>query len=158
MKERAGDWEEVLSREEILRTRQGTAGDTRYSCQATELLNYTKPLSVSIMGTSVACATYDSALEHLTALAREPRPAAVCPSNTHILGEAPHNPEFARVLARFDLVLRMGATRAYRLSKEPLRLGPRYLRYHSIFVFYWLWDVLGGLAWKKVRQTSEAAA
>jgi hypothetical protein len=25
--------------------RQGTAGDTRYSCQATELLNYTKPLS-----------------------------------------------------------------------------------------------------------------
>jgi N-acetylglucosaminyldiphosphoundecaprenol N-acetyl-beta-D-mannosaminyltransferase len=48
---------------------------------------------------------------------------------------------------------RMGLTWAYRLSKEPLRLGPRYLPYHSILVFYWLWDVLGGQAWKKVRQT-----
>jgi N-acetylglucosaminyldiphosphoundecaprenol N-acetyl-beta-D-mannosaminyltransferase len=242
--------------------------------------------SISVLGTSVACATYDSALARIMALAREPRPTAVCPSNTHILGEARHKAEFARVLARFDLVLpdgmpvvwalnfggadlkdrvygpytmrlvlqrtprpwrhfffgdseeclvelrralvqlqpdidivgmlsppfrpftepdemlfadtinradpdfvwvalpgvrmerwiidnqaryrrgvflavgdafallsgrrsfappwmqRMGLTWAYRLSKEPLRLGPRYLRYHSMFVFYWLWDAL----------------
>jgi N-acetylglucosaminyldiphosphoundecaprenol N-acetyl-beta-D-mannosaminyltransferase len=37
---------------------------------------------------------------------------------------------------------RMSLTWAYRLSKEPLRLGPRYLRYHSMFIFYWLWDAL----------------
>jgi N-acetylglucosaminyldiphosphoundecaprenol N-acetyl-beta-D-mannosaminyltransferase len=244
--------------------------------------------SISLLGTPVACATYDSALEKIKSLAREPRPTAVCPSNTHILGEARHNPEFARVLERFDLVLpdgmpvvwalnfrgaglkdrvygpyfmrhalrnlprpwrhfffgdsqeclielrralfqlqpdieivgmlsppfqpfteadersfaetinraepdfvwvalpgvrmerwtidnqaryrggvflavgdafsllsgrrsfaptsmqRMGLTWAYRLCKEPLRLGPRYLRYNSIFVFYLLWDAMCG--------------
>ena len=60
---------------------------------------------IRVLGTPVACATYDSALERIKALAREPRATAVCPSNTHILGEARHHPEFARVLARFDLVL-----------------------------------------------------
>jgi len=244
--------------------------------------------SIRVLGTSVACATYDSALERIKALAREPRPTAVCPSNTHILGEARHNPGFAAVLARFDLVLpdgmpvvwalnlrgaglkdrvygpyfmrhalrhtprpwrhfffgdseeclielqralvelqpdieivgmlsppfrpfteadevlfadiinrtdpdfvwvalpgvrmeqwiidnqpryrrgvflavgdaftllsgrrsfapswmqRMGLTWAYRLCREPLRLGPRYLRYNSIFVFYFLWDLVRG--------------
>ena len=242
--------------------------------------------SISLLGTPVACATYASALERIKALAREGRPTAVCPSNTHILGEARHNADFARVIARFDLVLpdgmpvvwalnlrgaglkdrvygpyfmrhalrntprpwrhfffgdspeclaelrrvlaqlhpdieivgmlsppfrpfteadevsfadtinraapdfvwvalpgvrmerwiidnqhryrsgvflavgdafsllsgrrtfappwmqRMGLTWAYRLSKEPLRLGPRYLRYNSTFVYYWLLDVL----------------
>ncbi|WP_168195519.1 WecB/TagA/CpsF family glycosyltransferase [Bradyrhizobium sp. NAS80.1] len=61
--------------------------------------------SIRILGTSVACATYDSALARIMALARERRPTAVCPTNTHILGEARHNPDFARVLAGFDLVL-----------------------------------------------------
>ena len=244
--------------------------------------------SIRILGTPVACASYETALEQIEMLARAPRPTAVCPSNTHILGEARHNPEFASVLARFDLVLpdgmpvvwalnfrgaglkdrvygpyftrhalqntpkpwrhfffgdseecladlrrvlvqlqpdieivgmlsppfrsfteedeaafaeainranpdfiwvglpgvrmeqwiidnqaryrrgvflavgdaftllsgrrqfapawmqRLGLTWLYRLSKEPLRLGPRYLQYHSIFVFYWLWDFLRG--------------
>jgi N-acetylglucosaminyldiphosphoundecaprenol N-acetyl-beta-D-mannosaminyltransferase len=252
--------------------------------------------SIRILGTSVASATYDSALERIQALAREPRATAVCPSNTHILGEARHNPKFAGILSRFDLILpdgmpvvwalnfhgaglkdrvygpyfmrhtlrhtprpwrhfffgdseeclielrralvqlqpaieivgmlsppfrpfteaeevsfadainrvdpdfvwvalpgvrmerwiidnqaryrrgvflavgdafallsgrrsfapswmqRMGLTWAYRLSKEPLRLGPRYLRYHSMFVSYWLWDILREQAWKKLRQ------
>ena len=45
---------------------------------------------------------------------------------------------------------RMGLTWAYRLSKEPLRLGPRYLRYNSMFGFYWLWDALRGRAGKKL--------
>ena len=39
---------------------------------------------------------------------------------------------------------RMGLTWAYRLCREPLRLGPRYLRYNSIFVFYFLWDLVRG--------------
>jgi N-acetylglucosaminyldiphosphoundecaprenol N-acetyl-beta-D-mannosaminyltransferase len=41
---------------------------------------------------------------------------------------------------------RLGLTWAYRLSKEPLRLGPRYLRYNATFVYYWLWDTLRGRA------------
>jgi len=254
--------------------------------------------SIRLLGTPVACATYASALERIKALARERRPTAVCPSNTHILGEARHNAEFARVIARFDLVLpdgmpvvwalnlrgadlkgrvygpyfmrhalrntprpwrhfffgdspeclaelrrvlvhlhpdievvgmlsppfrpfteadevsfadtinranpdfvwvalpgvrmerwiidnqkryrsgvflavgdafsllsgrrsfappwmqRMGLTWAYRLSKEPLRLGPRYLRYNCMFVYYWLWDILRRQAWKKDRSAA----
>ena len=61
--------------------------------------------SIEVLGTPVACCTYASALERLMTLAREPRAAAVCPANTHILGEARHNPKFAKCLARFDLVL-----------------------------------------------------
>ena len=51
--------------------------------------------SIRLLGTPVACATYASALERIKALARERRPTAVCPSNTHIIGEARHNAEFA---------------------------------------------------------------
>ena len=244
--------------------------------------------TIEVLGIPITCCTYGSALELITMLARELRASAVCPANTHILGEARHNLEFATRLARFDLVLpdgmpivwsvnlrggdlkervygpyfmrhvlrstprpwrhfffgdsheclddlrrmllqlqpdieivgmlsppfrpfttadeesfadtinsaapdfvwvalpgvrmerwiidnqaryrkgvfvavgdafallsgrrsfapswmqRMGLTWAYRLCKEPLRLGPRYLRYHSLFLFYLLWDALRG--------------
>jgi N-acetylglucosaminyldiphosphoundecaprenol N-acetyl-beta-D-mannosaminyltransferase len=247
--------------------------------------------SIVLLGTCVACATYDSAMERIKSLARQTRPTAVCPSNTHILGEARRDPAFADVIARFDMVLpdgmpivwalnvrgaglkdrvygpyfmrhvlqntprpwrhfffgdsencladlraaladiqpdieiagmlsppfrsftetdeasfadtinradpdfvwvalpgvrmerwiidnqsryrrgvflavgdaftllsgrrsfapswmqRSGLTWAYRLSSEPLRLGPRYLRYNSMFVSYFLWDLLRGRAW-----------
>jgi N-acetylglucosaminyldiphosphoundecaprenol N-acetyl-beta-D-mannosaminyltransferase len=53
--------------------------------------------SINILGTPVACVTYDSALEIVQDLARESRPTAVCPANTHILAEARHEPEFAQV-------------------------------------------------------------
>ena len=39
---------------------------------------------------------------------------------------------------------RIGLTWACRLSKEPLRLGPRYLRYHLMFISYWLADIIRG--------------
>jgi len=254
---------------------------------------------ITLLGTQVACATYASAFEQIKELALEPRPTAVCPSNTHIIGEARHNPEFARVLDRFDLVLpdgmpvvwalnfrgaglkdrvygpyfmrhalrntprpwrhfffgdseaclselrrvllqlqpdieiagmlsppfrpfteadevsfadtinradpdfvwvalpgvrmeqwimdnqwryqrgvflavgdafsllsgrrsfapawmqRTGLTWAYRLSKEPLRLGPRYLQYNLTFVLYWLWDVLRWRAKGKARPSAQ---
>ena len=61
--------------------------------------------SIKILGTPVACVTYDSALEIIKTLARERRPTAVCPANTHILAEARRNPDFARVMSKFDLVL-----------------------------------------------------
>jgi N-acetylglucosaminyldiphosphoundecaprenol N-acetyl-beta-D-mannosaminyltransferase len=61
--------------------------------------------SIDVLGVPVGCVTYDSALERIKELAREPRPTAVCPANTHILAEARHNPDFAGVMAKFDLVL-----------------------------------------------------
>jgi N-acetylglucosaminyldiphosphoundecaprenol N-acetyl-beta-D-mannosaminyltransferase len=90
--------------------------------------------SIRLLGTPVACATYDSALERIKALAREPRATAVCPSNTHILGEARHNPEFARVLARFDLVLPDGMPVVWSLNFRGAGLkdrvyGPYFMRH-----------------------------
>ena len=41
---------------------------------------------------------------------------------------------------------RRGLTWLYRLAKEPLRLGPRYVRFNSLFLFYLLWDGLRGRA------------
>ena len=61
--------------------------------------------SMKILGTPIACANYDTVLEAIKILARQPRPAAVCPANTHILAEARHHLEFARVLEKFDVVL-----------------------------------------------------
>jgi UDP-N-acetyl-D-mannosaminuronic acid transferase (WecB/TagA/CpsF family) len=43
---------------------------------------------IDILGVGIGCVTYDSALEVVQHLAREPRPTAVCPANTHILAEA----------------------------------------------------------------------
>lgn len=90
--------------------------------------------SIGVLGTPVACATYDSALERIRTLAREPRPTAVCPSNTHILGEARHSPEFASTLARFDLVLPDGMPVVWALNLRGARLadrvyGPYFMRH-----------------------------
>jgi N-acetylglucosaminyldiphosphoundecaprenol N-acetyl-beta-D-mannosaminyltransferase len=41
---------------------------------------------------------------------------------------------------------RLGLTWLYRLASEPLRLGPRYVKYNSLFLFYLLWDALRGRA------------
>ncbi len=73
----------------------------------------------------MACATYDSALEHVKELAREPRPTAVCPANTHILAEARHNPGFARVLAKFNLVLPDGMPVVWALNRRGAGLSNR---------------------------------
>ena len=61
--------------------------------------------SIKVLGIPVACVTYDSALEHIKQLAGEPRPAAVCPANTHILAEAQRSADFAGVMAKFDFVV-----------------------------------------------------
>jgi N-acetylglucosaminyldiphosphoundecaprenol N-acetyl-beta-D-mannosaminyltransferase len=42
---------------------------------------------------------------------------------------------------------RFGLTWVYRLSSEPRRLGPRYLKYNFLFLFYLLHDGLRGRAW-----------
>lgn len=46
---------------------------------------------------------------------------------------------------------RLGLTWLFRLASEPLRLGPRYLRYNSLFLFYLLWDGLRGRAWERQK-------
>lgn len=42
---------------------------------------------------------------------------------------------------------RAGLTWFSRLCSEPHRLGPRYLRHNSLFLYYLLWDGLRGRAW-----------
>jgi N-acetylglucosaminyldiphosphoundecaprenol N-acetyl-beta-D-mannosaminyltransferase len=42
---------------------------------------------------------------------------------------------------------RLGLTWIFRIISEPARLGPRYLKYNSLFLFYLLWDGLRGRAW-----------
>lgn len=97
-------------------------------------MQHSTPEAIRLLGTSVACATYDSALERIKALAGEPRPSAVCPCNTHIIAEARHRPEFARVLARFDVVLPDGMPVVWALNARGAGLkdrvyGPYFLRY-----------------------------
>lgn len=87
--------------------------------------NDAAPESIKLLGTQVACATYASALEQIKALALEQRPTAVCPSNTHILGEARHNSAFAKTLARFDLVLPDGMPVVWALNFRGARLKDR---------------------------------
>jgi len=90
--------------------------------------------SIKIFGIPVACATYDSAWERVRELARAPRPTAVCPANTHILAEARRRADFARVLARFDIVLPDGMPVVWALNRRGARLndrvyGPYFLRH-----------------------------
>lgn len=47
---------------------------------------------------------------------------------------------------------KLGLGWLYRLCSEPLRLGPRYLKYNVLFLFYLLWDGLHGRAWKSAGQ------
>ena len=60
---------------------------------------------VEVLRTSVACATYDSAVETIRRLAGDSRPAAVCAGNTHIVSLARHDESFGKVMRSFDLLL-----------------------------------------------------
>lgn len=44
---------------------------------------------------------------------------------------------------------RAGLTWLFRLASEPLRLGPRYVRFNSLFLYYLLADGLRGRAWSR---------
>jgi N-acetylglucosaminyldiphosphoundecaprenol N-acetyl-beta-D-mannosaminyltransferase len=80
---------------------------------------------IDVLGIPVACVTYDSALELVQQLAREPRPTAVCPANTHILAEARHEPEFARIMEKFDLVFPDGMPVVWALNLRGAALSDR---------------------------------
>jgi N-acetylglucosaminyldiphosphoundecaprenol N-acetyl-beta-D-mannosaminyltransferase len=83
------------------------------------------PECARILGTPVACVTYDSAAARIKVLARETRPTAVCPANTHIIGEARANAAFARILARFELVLPDGMPVVWALNLRGVALKDR---------------------------------
>jgi N-acetylglucosaminyldiphosphoundecaprenol N-acetyl-beta-D-mannosaminyltransferase len=90
--------------------------------------------SIRVLGTPVACVTYQSAFEIIQTLAREPRPTAVCPANTHILAEARHDPNFAKIMAKFDLVLPDGMPVVWTLNLRGAGLsdrvyGPYFMKY-----------------------------
>src|SRR5260370_1762546 len=80
---------------------------------------------IDILGTPVARVTYQSAFEIIQQLARESRPTAVCPSNTHILSEARHDPEFARVMSKFDLVFPDGMPVVWAMNLRGAGLSDR---------------------------------
>jgi len=89
---------------------------------------------VKILGTSIACVTYQSALEVVQNLAREARPTAVCPANTHILSEARREQNFARVMAKFDLILPDGMPVVWAMNLRGAGLadrvyGPYFMKY-----------------------------
>jgi len=52
---------------------------------------------------------------------------------------------------------RTGLTWLYRVVTEPRRLGPRYLKWNSLFLFYLLWDGLRGRAWGGAPASSTAS-
>lgn len=90
--------------------------------------------TIKILGTPIACATYDSALQRIMELAREPHPTAVCPANTHILAEVRHDPGFAQVLAKFNLMLPDGMPVVWALNWCGAKLsnrvyGPYFMRH-----------------------------
>ena len=90
--------------------------------------------NINILGTPVARVDYESAFEIVQDLARESRPTAVCPANTHILSEARHDPEFARVMSKFDLVLPDGMPVVWAMNLRGAGLsdrvyGPYFMKY-----------------------------
>jgi N-acetylglucosaminyldiphosphoundecaprenol N-acetyl-beta-D-mannosaminyltransferase len=90
--------------------------------------------SIKIFGIPVSCVTYDSALEMVKGLAHQSRPTAVCPANTHVLAEARHDPEFGRVMAKFDVALPDGmpvvwALNYFRAGLHDRVYGPYFMRH-----------------------------
>ena len=89
---------------------------------------------IKVLGVPVACVSYDSALEIVKELAWESRPTTVCPANTHILSEARHDPSFAWVMSKFDLVLPDGVPIVWAMNLRGAGLsdrvyGPYYMKY-----------------------------
>ncbi len=81
--------------------------------------------TIDILSTPVACVDYQSAVEALKKLAKEPRPTSVCPANTHILAEARRDPSFAEVLSEFDLILPDGMPVVWALNRAGAGLTDR---------------------------------
>ena len=51
---------------------------------------------------------------------------------------------------------RLGLTWVFRVISEPARLGPRYLKYNLLFLFYLFWDGVRGRAWSSEAPQAES--
>ena len=78
-----------------------------------------------VLGTPVAVVDYTSAIAECQRLAREPRPAAVAASNTHIISLARHTPAFGETMRHFDLVLPDGMPLRWALNAQGADLKDR---------------------------------
>ncbi len=79
----------------------------------------------SVLGTTIHCATYDSALELSKKLAFSEQPAAVSACNTHLVSLARMDGSFHEVLKRFDLVVPDGFPLIWRLNAQGAGLADR---------------------------------
>lgn len=94
---------------------------------------YTKPKTISLLGTPVALVDYNSAIAESLRLADEPHPSAVSACNTHLIAEARRNPKFGDVMRSFDLVLPDGMPLLWSLNLRSAGLkdrvyGPYFMR------------------------------
>jgi N-acetylglucosaminyldiphosphoundecaprenol N-acetyl-beta-D-mannosaminyltransferase len=85
----------------------------------------TGPGKIPVLGTPVAVVDYASAVAASMDLARQPRPAAVAASNTHIVALARQRPDFGRVMRQFDLVLPDGMPLRWALNARGAGLADR---------------------------------
>lgn len=89
---------------------------------------------IPVLGTPIAVTTYQGALDAAWQLARADRPAAVSACNTHLVALARHEPDFARVLWDFDLILPDGYPLVWEMNRQGAGLadrvyGPYFMQY-----------------------------
>ncbi|MDD5261601.1 MAG: WecB/TagA/CpsF family glycosyltransferase [Methylacidiphilales bacterium] len=80
---------------------------------------------IEILGTPVACATYDTAVETIRTLAQKEAASAVCACNTHIVSMARHDRKFGRVMRSFDLILPDGMPLIWEMNRRSAGLKDR---------------------------------
>ncbi len=90
--------------------------------------------TLKVLGTTVDCVTYESALARIKELAAAGRPAAVSACNTHLVSLARSDPSFHAVMERFDLVAPDGYPLIWSLNAQGAGLqdrvyGPYLMRY-----------------------------
>jgi N-acetylglucosaminyldiphosphoundecaprenol N-acetyl-beta-D-mannosaminyltransferase len=74
--------------------------------------------SGEVLGVPVHLADYDSAVSAILAMAHDGQTHAVAAANTHLIGEAAVNPDFAAVLCSFDLVVPDGMPLVWSLRQD----------------------------------------
>jgi N-acetylglucosaminyldiphosphoundecaprenol N-acetyl-beta-D-mannosaminyltransferase len=78
-----------------------------------------------VLGTSIALTTYEGALQRVIAMARSGNVSLVAAANTHLIGEAASNRQYAEVLRGFDLVLPDGMPLVWALRIDGHKIRDR---------------------------------
>jgi len=90
-----------------------------------------------ILGTQIHVVTYETAFQAVVSAAARTRTLAVAAANTHLIGEAHSNPDFAEVLGSFDLIMPDGMPLVWALRLEGHDIhdrvyGPYFMEYALI--------------------------